>query len=378
VKITANAGEIAGALGLAAALAGHARKIASLEAVRLVADDGGLRVSANVLEHALELTAPAAVEAPGETAVSAARLAALAAACPVDEAIAIGAEGTAARIACGRSRFKLPVIPFDQLPAALAFDKESGRVELPREEALELFQRPLFAVSTERTRFYLCGALLHDDGGDLVAVATDGHRLCRTAIAAAAGLSADRTLVVPRPAVEIIVRLLDNKNNERITLRRSQTLLAVEAAGFTFASKLIDSTFPAYERVVPAPSNNVATVDRAAFALALRRVAAVADWSGKAERTVGLAWAAGEPLLRLCLAGLDVADDVVDAEVAGRGRVAAQLGYVAEMLEELGGSRVCVDAESPAGPIRFTDPDNVDCLALLMPCRWPGEQSQAA
>src|SRR5690606_40839907 len=36
-----------------------------------------------------------------------------------------------------------------------------------------------FAMSSEETRYYLCGVYLHNVDGQLVAVATDGHRLAR-------------------------------------------------------------------------------------------------------------------------------------------------------------------------------------------------------
>ena len=181
MKIAANAGEFADALALAAALSDDARvrRIQSLGAIRLTTADAAVEISANVLDHALTLTVPATVETAGALALPGERLAALAAGCPGDREIEIGADGAGARIVCGRSRFRLPAIPQDELPAPLALGQETGRVELAREEALKLFAQPLFAVSDEETRYYLNGVFLHDADGGLVAAGTDGHRLCR-------------------------------------------------------------------------------------------------------------------------------------------------------------------------------------------------------
>jgi len=252
MKITANAGELADALALAAILGEdkRLRNLRSLEAVSLVTDVTVMKIGGNVLDFAVSIAVPADIETLGALAVSGQRLAALAAGFPRDAKIQIADDGAAARVTCGRSRFQLPVIPQDELPAAPAIGEETGRTELVREEALTLFERPFFAMGTEQTRFYLCGVLLRDSDGALAAVATDGHRLCKAIIPGGGGLSQDDRLIVPRPAVKIILKLLADKSNERIVLRRSATLLAVEAAGFSFTSKLIDTTYPDYARIV--------------------------------------------------------------------------------------------------------------------------------
>jgi DNA polymerase-3 subunit beta len=102
---------------------------------------------------------------------------------------------TAAIITCNDSRSRLPVIPAADLPAVLALDFETGSVEISGDACLQLLE-PLAAVSTERSRFYLCGIFLPTVGDDLVAVATDGVRLVRVAVPAAA-FSASRDLILP-------------------------------------------------------------------------------------------------------------------------------------------------------------------------------------
>jgi DNA polymerase III subunit beta len=189
MKIAVNAGELAGALALAAALSEDRRikNIQSLEAVNLAADGQAITILANALDHALQLHIPATIEIPGALAVPGQRLAALAAGFSATETIHIGDGETTAHIACGRSRFRLPVIPQDELPAVPAIAQETGCVELAREEALTLFERPFFAAGTEATRYYLSGIFLRDtDDGALMAVATDGHRLAQVTVPGAA------------------------------------------------------------------------------------------------------------------------------------------------------------------------------------------------
>jgi DNA polymerase-3 subunit beta len=120
MKITASTGAIADAFVLAASLSADdkcAKKIATLEAIRIKTADSAALVSGNILDHAVSITVPATIEIPGELAVSGSCLAALANGFARTETIMITAEGKTARVDCSRSRFKLATIPLDDLPA---------------------------------------------------------------------------------------------------------------------------------------------------------------------------------------------------------------------------------------------------------------------
>jgi len=370
MKITANAGKLSRALALAAVLVNDARaikRIAALGAVHLVTAPSMITITANVLDHAISLSVPATIERPGAVAVASAQLSALVAEFSDKATVEIESDGNVARIGCGLSRFKLATIPSGDLPPMPKLTEEIGRVDLAREEVFRLLV-PSFAVSTERTRYYMSGVLLHDSDHGLTAVATDGHRLTRTIVPGAAGLSQDLRLVIPAPAIEMVGKILRDRSIERVTLRRSRTLLAVEAATAVFVSKLIDATFPNYELVLPEPSGNSVVVDRAELTQALARLVAVAQ-DGQ-RRVAGLRWNAGEPVLRLCLPDSDAADDIIAAEAAGSGAIAVQIGLLTELLGALGGKHVHFDSRSGADPILMTDPDNAHVTALLVPCRW--------
>jgi DNA polymerase-3 subunit beta len=380
MKITANAGELADALALAASLSSNNRGISNivgLEALRLTAADDELTIAANVLDFAITLTVPAVVESPGEVAVSASRLSTLVAGFLPKATIEIQGDGAVCRVGSDRSRFKLPTIALEYLPAMLKLAEEIGHVTVACEEAATLLVRPAFAAATEQTRIYLGGVLLHDHEGALTAVATDGHRLVRTRVPGVVGLSSDIKLIIPNAALKIIGKLLGDTNVERVTLRRSKNLLALETAKARFTSKLIDGTFPDYTRVIPKPSGNTVTVDRVEFLRALDRVAAVAEEQSR-YRVVGLMWSEGESELRLCLVGSDAADDVIAAEVIGSGRVAAQIKLLSEMVDQLDGKTVGIDSGGAAQPILILNPDDVGALGLVLPFAWTAQASQAA
>ena len=379
MKITLQARPLAAALGLAASMVDAKQKrLAALGHARLAAEGGHLAITANVLDFALKLSLPAVIEVAGEVAISSERLAALAAGFPGDAEIAISSDETMASIVCGRSRYRLPTLPMGDLPSTPTIDDDNGGIELERSELLALLSKPAFAISTEATRYYLNGTLLHDTDAGLAAVATDGQRLARVILPGVTGLSQDRRLIVPRPAIKILVKLLADKEVELLTLRRSMTLMEVTSTKFTFISKLIDADYPAYEYLISTSTDNTAMLDRAALVQAVARVAAVV--SDDKRPLVGLTWNAPEPALHLCAPDApEIADDPVDANVSGQGRFAVQVKHLAQLLDEIGSDRIRIDAGTRAGnAILITDPTNTNLTMLQMPYLWSVRASQAA
>ncbi|UGX91735.1 DNA polymerase III subunit beta [Bradyrhizobium barranii subsp. barranii] len=380
MRVTVQAKPFASALSLAAGmLDARVKKVAALQYARLTAENDRVIITANVLDFALQLSLSATIEAEGEIALRSEKLASLATSVPPDANITIVDDGAMVSIRCGRSRFKLTTLPIDVLPSTSTIKKEIGRVTIERPQLIALLSKPAFAITTEQTRFNLHGVFLHDAAQGLTAVAADGHRLARVVAPGISGLSQDRRLIIPKPAIKVLLRLLGGKDAEPVTLRRSAALFEAESSGFSFVSKLIDADYPAYERLLPVPSDNWVIVNSVALTQALGRIAAAMP-DETLLRLVGLTWAAPEQSLRLCIVHApDVADDPVEADVKGRGRLAVQIKYLQQLLAELGSERVRIDAGTcPNSGVLITDPNDPNITIVQMPCFWGAEVAEAA
>ena len=357
MKIAANAGTLAKALTLAASLDAGKHPQAALEAVNVLAGDDTITIVRNVLECQISLTIPATIERPGALALPSARLAALAAGFPAGAEITIEADAQAAKVRSGRARYKLPAVPPGDMPAplALAVD-DAARVELTRTDALALLAVN-FCAAHDAARTYLCGVHVADSDAGLVGVSTNGYSLARRILPGVAGWGG--AVIVPTPAIKIIEKLLADKSVERIILRHSATLLSVETPAAIFISRLIDGTFPDYVRIIPGASGNAATIAREALLQALARLAAVGGKTGQ------LHWADCEPALHLT--GLGDAEDLVDGETAGTGKVVLAIDRLAALLGEFAGKTISLDVTNAVTPLRITDNDDPDFLVLLAP-----------
>jgi DNA polymerase-3 subunit beta len=184
-------------------------------------------------------------------------------------------------VSAGRSKFRLPCLPAGDFPVMPAVDA-GETFRLPAETLRRAIDSVRFAISTEETRYYLNGIHLHRDQGDgLIAVATDGHRLARAPMQLAAPIDLP-SVIVPRKTVEQVSKLLPDKGEVQLGLSASR--ISLELDGVTLVSKLIDGTYPDYQRVVPQGNANRFLVDRAQLSAAVDRVTTISAGKGSAVK----------------------------------------------------------------------------------------------
>ena len=125
---------------------------------------------------------------------------------------------------------------------------------------------------SEETRYYLNGIYFHDvaAGGLLRAVATDGHRLAQAQIARPDGAKGMPGVIVPRKTVLEVVKLFEGVDGA-VEVSLSAAKIRFSAGDLVLTSKLIDGTFPDYERVIPTGNDKVLEAERQALFDALAR-----------------------------------------------------------------------------------------------------------
>ena len=150
-----------------------------------------------------------------------------------------------------------------------------------------LIDRTRFAISTEETRYYLNGIYLHTAKAKNVevlrAVATDGHRLARVEMAAPAGAKGIPGIIIPRKTVNEIRKLIEESAGD-IEIALSEAKVRFTFDDVVITSKLIDGTFPDYERVIPTGNDKIMQVETGKFAPAVDRVATISSEKSRAVK----------------------------------------------------------------------------------------------
>jgi DNA polymerase-3 subunit beta len=269
----------------------------------------------------------------------------------------------------GRSVFNLQTLPADEFPAT---EQEPLEVSfaMSAAELARLVDKTRFAISTEETRYYLNGIHMHATRNGAAAmlrgVATDGHRLARVEIALPPGAEAMPPIIVPRKTVGELRKLIENVEGD-VGVEVSPTRIRFTVERAVLISRLIDGTFPDYERVIPSGNEKVATLDAKAFAAAVDRVATI---STEKARAVKLAFQPTKVTVSAVSADAGRASEELDAEYVGPLlEIGFNARYVLDMLQQVDGGEVRLEMASAAAPTVGHDPGDGSTLYVLMPMR---------
>jgi DNA polymerase III subunit beta len=368
MKIETTAGTLAAALSMAELALDDKSNIEALKMARVNAKADRCELVVDALDRRAVASATVTVLERGEAAARCVSLAGVLAGLRPDQAVRLVRDGDDVVISAGRSRFRIPGLPLDNLPQSAGLEAAAAEFSLDVEGALNLIEATSYAASDEETRYYLNGIYLHIAGTTLRAIASDGNRLAQVDLPLPAGAEDMPGIIIPNRTIAITGKLLKRKSApESVTFRVSDRLLELSLPGLKLTSKLIDGTFPDYQRIIPTNYDRSVTVDRSELGAALARVEATLNpETKKLMRTVGLAW--GDGALHVTRAAADV-DDVLDAETNGAGKTALRISYVADVLNVFSGKRISIVSNGAATPIRFADFDDTTTFAIVMPTR---------
>lgn len=373
MKFTAERAILLKALAHIQSVAEKRNTIPILANVLIDAANGRLTLTGTDMEIAVVEEVPAVIHTPGSATAPAAVLYEIVRKLPDGSEVELSQSEPDAQLdlRAGRYATRLNVLPVDDFPSMVAgefphqFRLNSGVLK-------SLIDRVRFAVSTEETRYYLNGIYMHVADGDvgpmLKAVATDGHRLARVETEVSAGAESMPGVIIPRKTVGEIRKLLDEAPEE-VEVSVSDTRIQFAVGPITLTSKLIDGTFPEYQRVIPTGNNRTLRVGKKDFSDAVARVAAISQ-----ERSRPVKLTLSRDLLVLSAASSDqgtAQEELDDNRVTYDGadmEIGFQARYLNDITDQVAKEVEFVFADNSA-PTIVRDVDSASALYVLMPMR---------
>ena len=340
-----------------------------LGCVRIEAGGDGLRLTATDVDSELVETVTAATEAIGVVCIEAAALARWVAALPDGAQIMMATRRDGRlELTAGASRATFGVLDAADFPvmktvaAVATFALTAAEIEAT-------IGRVAPFVSTEETRYYLNGVLLAIGDGRLDVVATDGHRLGHASLRLPDGAEAAAALdsvILPRATLPALLAVADGATVVEVAI--SGSLAAVSSGARRFTTRLIDATYPQWQRIAPAPADGL-VVGRIALLGAISRARIVAGHATVGCESGVLAVTASSET------GGEAREtiDDVDGALAHGGAFGIDLDYLRAMLDAIASDRVRFGQTAPDAPIRIEAADGDDGVAtfvgVVMPYR---------
>jgi len=344
--------------------------IAILSNVLIEADGGNLELSTTDMDVGITDKVAADISADGATTAPVHTLYDIVRKLPDGAQVELETEDASRMVLrAGRSTFNISCLPKEDFPAHQEADLPHS-FTLPAAELRTLIDRTHFAISTEETRYYLNGIYLHTAETDgvqvLRAVATDGHRLARIQMPMPEGAAGMPGVIVPRKAVAELRKLAD-ESTDPIEIALSDARIRFTFDSVVLNSKLIDGTFPDYQRVIPADNDKILEVDCAEFTKAVDRVSTIST-----EKSRAIKLALDDGTLVLSASSPEAGTATEELEVS-YGNDAMEIGfnsrYLLDITQQIEGNGAKLTLADAASPTIIQDASDTSALYVLMPMR---------
>lgn len=371
MKLTIDRTTLLKSLGHVQSVVERRNTIPILSNVKIEARADGISLNATDMDLEINASVEASVSTEGATTAPAHTLYDIVRKLPEGSEIELDTNGTDGQLSlsAGRSKFTLSCLPTDDFPVMTGGDLPHS-FAIPAADLRLLIDRTRFAISTEETRYYLNGIYLHAterDGTDVLrAVATDGHRLASAEIPLPDGAKGMPGVIVPRKTVAELHKLIEETNDD-IAVSLSDTKMRFGFDNAVMTSKLIDGTFPDYQRVIPVGNDKQLDVDRKTFAAAVDRVSAI---SSDKSRAVKLELASGLLTLSASSPEHGTATEEIEVDYAGDGiEIGFNSRYLLDIAQQIEADSASFALADAASPTIISEAGDDSTLYVLMPMR---------
>jgi DNA polymerase-3 subunit beta len=249
--------------------------------------DKQISIVATDLEVSLKQTAPARVGEPGKAAASARTLFEIVRESSADEISLRSLDNQWIEISYGKSNFKLMGIDPDEypgMPQVATNGAKATRFEVDAGDLLEMVRKTVFAVSGDDTRSNLAGVYLTraKKKGQLRMVATDGHRLA-VIDRVVGGTVPEEGAILPRRGLAEIGKMLGEEMG-KVSVNLSGNEAMVTLGDSVLSMRLVEGTFPDYQKVIPSETPNRLKGSRDELLHTLRRVSILSSERARGVR----------------------------------------------------------------------------------------------
>ena len=329
----------------------------------------------------------------------------------------------------GKSRFNLQTLPAEDFPTVSQPEAYVAGFTLPQKTLKHLIAMVHFSMAQQDIRYYLNGLLLVVDGGQVIAVATDGHRLAYCAVdtddlasgkgeadgvdaghaaadakdddaddggsgaaqggandgtgdrangassslraaangASTASMGAERhEVIVPRKSILELQRLLGD-GDEPVTIDIAPNQVRFTFGAIELISKLVEGKFPDYQRVIPSGYSKSFDIGRDDWLRALQRVAILTS-----DKFKGVRFVLSEDAVRISSTNADQEDAQDEIEIAyphGSLDIGFNVSYLLDVLNNLKTEQVTVSVGDANSSALITLPGEESFKYVVMPMR---------
>ena len=345
-----------------------------LNNILLSSGKGFLMVSATDLDLAIECKLPAEISEPGRITLPAKKLDEIVnKASGVNVNISID-QNLLTKILSDKAKFQINGINPEEFPDVIIKKENETAFSINQKELFQAVSLTSFATSKFESTSILSGANFEISGNKFEIGATDGSRLAKYIgnISENNGeKNQKKSVVIPGRALAELERLIDTfkDGNEFVLIYFLPGQIIFQNNDFSLSTRLMNGTFPEYDKLIPKSQSNKAIFSRSELLAALERVSILAN-----ERTnvVKFIFEKGRKTAQLNSNSPDYgnATDEIAVEYVGNSvEIAFNYRYMTEVLRNLNEDKVLLEMETSLSPIliKIGEKTDYNYTYLIMP-----------
>lgn len=325
----------------------------------LEAVGSGLIMKATDLEMGAQIKVAAKIEEEGVVTVPGKEFLEVIASLPKDK-VTISLEKDSLIVSCRGNKMTFNTIPTEEFPQLF---KEKG-VEVDRflrKEFIEIFSCLIFSVSNEETRPQLSGVYVDKKKEYVNFVSTDGYRMSVKKVARKGSVGGN--LIVP---VGLIGETIALKGEDDIVLyvNKEENQVLFEAGDAVIVGRMIEGSFPDYEKVLPASTATKATVNREELFQNVK----LASVFGRENSNIASLEVVGD-VVKISTRTQGVGEGEVSVECVKEGednKISFNIRYLLDVLKNLSSDEVILGLNSAVEPAVFATKEG-DFSHVIMP-----------
>ena len=275
-------------------------------------------------------------------------------------------EGNSLTITSGSSEFNLVTLHPDDFSLVEQIH-DQDHVNIDSFAMKELIDLTNYAAATDEDRPVFTGALLEIKENEVTMVATDTHRMAVKKITIDEPATTPMRAIIPTKTLAEVSRLLPTDNPAMINIIWNRTQIVFNFESIYIISRLIEGTYPEYEKVIPSQFDSSAVIDRREFAGAVDRVSLLAK--DISYNVIRYDWAESNVTLSTQNTEIGMAKEDVAVEFKGTPFTISFNGrYISDILRHSTGDNIHLFLKQN-GPVVIRQDNNPNYTYVVTPVR---------
>ena len=336
-------------------------------AIYMTTKNGQVELQGNDFELGIRLTIDGDIKEPGTLVVGSRYFQELIRKLPGDTIELYKPEdGNSLTITSGSSEFNLVTLHPDDFSLVEQIH-DQDHVNIDSFAMKELIDLTNYAAATDEDRPVFTGALLEIKENEVTMVGTDTHRMAVKKITIDEPATTPMRAIIPTKTLAEVSRLLPTDNPAMINIIWNRTQIVFNFESIYIISRLIEGTYPEYEKVIPSQFDSSAVIDRREFAGAVDRVSLLAK--DISYNVIRYDWAESNVTLSTQNTEIGMAKEDVAVEFKGTPFTISFNGrYISDILRHSTGDNIHLFLKQN-GPVVIRQDNNPNYTYVVTPVR---------